>query len=179
MTGFKKLHEDHIHQGYVISLATGHFETPTGEPMTRDIVHHPGAVSVVAVRDGRAIMVRQYRAACDVELLEIPAGKRDIAAEPPELTAERELAEEVGLQARDFILLSRFYNSAGFCDEFSWVFLTTDFVDVPVDLQGPEEQHMSIEWVDLTSVPAMIADGRLQDAKSIIGLTLARAHLGI
>ena len=76
--------------------------------------------------DGRVVLVRQYRAACDRHLLEIPAGKRDVAGEPPEQAARRELAEEVGYRAGRAAGLARFYNSAGFSDEFSHVFLARD-----------------------------------------------------
>lgn len=73
--------------------------------------------------------------------------------------------------------LASFYNSVGFCDELSHVFLGLNLREVPRDTQGLEEEHMTIEHVALADVPAMIADGRLLDAKTIIGLTLARATL--
>ena len=76
----------------------GTFERPTATTFDRDIVHHPGAVAVVPLDDdGQVVMVRQYRAPIDQLLLEIPAGKRDVHGEDPELTAARELAEETGL----------------------------------------------------------------------------------
>ena len=86
-------------------------------------------------------------------LLEIPAGKRDVAGEAPEVTAGRELAEEVGLRAGRLELLAEFYNSAGFCDEHSCVFLATDLTEVATDLQGVEEEHMTIERIALADVP--------------------------
>ena len=176
---FRHLEEHLVHEGHVISLAVGSFEAPDGSTFTRDIVHHPGAVSVVPLHaDGTVTLVRQYRAALDVELLEIPAGKRDVPGEAPELTAGRELAEEVGLRAGRLELLAEFVNSPGFSDEHSWVFLATDLVEVASDLQGVEEEHMTIERFPLAEVPAMIADRRLLDAKTIIGLTLALRVVG-
>jgi ADP-ribose pyrophosphatase len=176
---FRHLEEHLVHEGHVISLAVGTFEAPDGSSFTRDIVHHPGAVSVVPLHaDGTVTLVRQYRAALDVELLEIPAGKRDVPGEAPELTAGRELAEEVGLRAGRLHLLAEFVNSPGFSDEHSWVFLATDLVEVASDLQGVEEEHMTIERFPLAAVPAMIADRRLLDAKTIIGLTLALRVVG-
>lgn len=142
---------------------------------------HPGAVSVVPVlntSDGPvAVLVRQFRAAIDADLLEIPAGKRDVEGEAPELTARRELAEEVGLQAGRLVPLAQYYNSPGFTDELSHSFLALDLTPVPDERQGLEEEHMTIERVPLADVAPMIADGRLVDAKSIIGLLLAIAHL--
>jgi ADP-ribose pyrophosphatase len=177
---FVKGPEREVFRGGVISLAVGTFTGPDGTTFERDLVHHPGAVSVVPVTDEHhAVLVRQYRAAIGDHLLEIPAGKRDVRGEPPETTAHRELAEEVGLEAGRLEPLARFYNSAGFCDELSYVFLGLELRAVDRSTQGLEEEHMTIEQVALADVPAMIADGRLCDAKTIIGLTLARTALGL
>ena len=126
---------------------------------------------------GKVVMVRQFRAAVGHELLEIPAGKRDVDGESPEVTAARELAEEVGKRAVSLELLARFYNSPGFTDELSWLFLATELTDVPLDRQGFEEQLMSIEEVPLENAPELIRRGEIMDAKSIIGLNLAAIAL--
>jgi len=178
IAGFRKLGEDERFRGSVISVATGTFRAPDGSRFERDIVHHPGAVSVVPVLDGTtAVLLRQYRAALDAELLEIPAGKRDVRHEAPEVTAARELAEEIGMRAGRLELLARFHNSPGFSDEESFVFLGLDLRACARDLQGVEEQHMTVEHVALADVGVLIRQGRLTDAKSIIGLTLARERL--
>ena len=175
MTAFRKLAEREVHRGPLISVAIGTFVSADGQEFERDVVHHPGAVSVVALEDdGTVLLVRQYRAALDRELLEIPAGKRDVAGEPPELTAHRELAEEVGRAARRMDLLATFYNSPGFCDEHSYTYLARDLSAVPSDLQGFEEQAMTIERVALDDALGLITSGDITDAKTIIGLTMAR-----
>ena len=88
MAGFGKVDEREIHRGYVISTAVGTFVAPDGTQFERDLVHHPGAVSVVPLLEGgTVILVRQYRAPIDDYLLEIPAGKRDVAHEEPIVTA--------------------------------------------------------------------------------------------
>ncbi|MCD9623138.1 NUDIX domain-containing protein [Rhabdothermincola salaria] len=173
--GFAHLADEVLHEGHVISLVIGRYRAPDGSTFTREIVRHPGAVSVVALHDdGTVSLVRQYRAALDRELLEIPAGKRDVADEPPEVTARRELVEEVGLVADRLEPLAEFVNSAGFSDEYSYVFLATGLRGVDDDRQGLEEQHMTVERVALADVPRLIAERRLIDAKTVIGLTLAR-----
>lgn len=175
MTPFRRLGEDERYRGPLIGVATATFADPDGDLFERDVVHHPGAVSVVPLRDdGRVVLVRQYRAAVDRDLLEIPAGKRDKADEPPEDTARRELVEEVGLEAERLELLAEFFNSPGFCDEHSYVFLGRGLTSCATDLQGIEEQHMTVEEVALDDVPALIAAGEIADAKTIIGLCLAR-----
>ncbi|HEX9529971.1 MAG TPA: NUDIX hydrolase [Acidimicrobiales bacterium] len=179
MTRFSKLAEEGLYRGPVISLARGRFAGPEGELFERDVVHHPGAVSVVpVVEDGAAaLLVVQYRAAVDAELLEIPAGKRDVDGEEPVATARRELEEEVGRRAGRMELLARFYNSPGFCDEDSWVFLALDLEACEASAQGLEERHMVVRTVTLDDVPGMIARQEIRDAKTIIGLTLARERL--
>lgn len=178
MRPFSKQGEREVWSGAVISVAEGTFLSPSGATFQRDLVHHPGAVAVVPVDGDEVVLVRQYRAAVDLEVLEIPAGRRDVAGEPPEVTATRELAEEVGLAAGHLVKLAEFYNSIGFSDELSHVFLGTELAPVRDDRQGEEEEHMRIERIRLDDVPALIAARELVDAKTVIGLLLAREHLG-
>jgi ADP-ribose pyrophosphatase len=174
---FRKLDETELLRTPLLRIASARFEGPDGESFSRDIVHHPGAVVMVPLTQvDTVIMVRQYRAAVGGELLELPAGKRDIQEEPTEVTAARELAEEIGRRAGRLELLARFYNSPGFSDELSWLYLARDLTPVAHDRQGAEEQHMTIEEVPLASAPDLIASGEIVDAKSIIGLTLSSWH---
>jgi len=175
--GFRKLDERLEWSGTLVSAGVGTFADPDGNTFERDVVHHPGAVVVVAVVGDDVLLVRQYRAAIDRNLLEIPAGKRDVDGEPVLVTAHRELEEEVGMKAGSMVQLAEFYNSPGFCDEHSYLFLATDLTACPTSFQGIEEGHMTIEQVPLDSVPDLVAQGELVDGKSIIGLFLAREHL--
>lgn len=175
--GFRLIGEETVHRGHAIEVAVGTFEGPDGSRFTRDIVHHLGAVAVVPLHDdGTVTLVRQYRAPIDDDVLEIPAGLRDVTAEPPERTAARELAEEAGLRADHLELLCRFYNSPGHADEMVHVYLATGLHAVDADLQGIEEQHLTIERHSLDDLMAMIADGRLVDAKTVIGVSLVHAR---
>lgn len=173
--GFRRLGERLVHEGAIISVAVGTFEGPDGSTFERDVVHHPGAVSVVAVDgDGRVPLVRQYRAAIDEWILELPAGKLDVEGEDPEACARRELAEEVGRAASRWVLLCEFRNSPGFSDERHRVFLAEGLSVVPQDRQGVEEAAMTVEWVPLADAVALVRGGQVTDAKTVIGLLLAR-----
>ena len=104
---FEHLGDQLLVEGHVVSMFRSEFRAPNGEAFSREVVRHPGAVSVVPLLDdGDVVLVRQYRAPLDQFLLEIPAGKRDVAGEPPEETARRELAEEVGLVAAELVPLT-------------------------------------------------------------------------
>jgi ADP-ribose pyrophosphatase len=157
--------------GSRISVARVDVEGPGGERHVREVVHHPGAVAAVPWHDdGTITLVRQYRVAVDADVWELPAGLRDVAGEPTELTASRELVEEAGLQAGRFEHLLTFHNSPGFSDEALVIYLATDLTEVPDDRQSPEEEHMTIARLSLDEALAMVDDGRITDAKTVIAL---------
>ena len=160
-------------------MAKATYEAPDGTTFERDVIRDMGYVAAVPLLDdGRTVMlVRQYRGPVDQELLEIPAGLRDQPGEAPEATARRELEEEIGRRAVDLELLAHVHQAAGISDEDGWIYLATDLTEVPHDRHGAEEQAMTIETIDLAAVPAMVADGRLTDAKTVIGLLLVRERL--
>jgi 8-oxo-dGTP pyrophosphatase MutT (NUDIX family) len=164
-----------------LSVSRLHVAASDGEEFDRHVVHHPGAVVVVPVIDGddgpMALLVRQWRVATGTVLLEIPAGKRDVDGEAPETTANRELEEEIGYVARRLDKLCEFYNSPGFCDEYTHLFLATDLEERTRAAVSHEEAAMTVERVALDRVDDLIAGGELVDAKSIIGLLLARRFL--
>lgn len=177
--GFRQLGEETRWRGRVVSAAVGRFAAPDGSQFDREVVRHPGAVSAVPLLDdGTVILVRQYRAAVDRELLEIPAGKCDVAGEDRAVTARRELEEEIGMRPGRLDRLCDFLNSPGFCDEASTVFLARDLEPCDPSAQGVEESHMTIERVALGEVPELVASGEILDAKTIIGLCLTREMLG-
>jgi 8-oxo-dGTP pyrophosphatase MutT (NUDIX family) len=158
-------------QGRRISVAIAEVEGPSGHRHEREIVHHPGAVGIVPIHDdGTITLVRQYRAALDADVWEIPAGLRDVDGEPAELTAGRELAEEVGLRAERLEHLFTFHNSPGFSDESVVIYVASGLHEVPDDRQGAEEEHMVVARMPLDDALAMVDDGRITDAKSVIAL---------
>ena len=163
------------------NVTIGTFESPTGEVFERDIVRSPGAVGVVPLlyRDGvpTVVFVRQYRPPLDRVVLEIPAGIRDVADEPTEETAARELAEEVGLEAASMEYLTHYYTSAGMTDSILHLYLATDLSAVPAMAHGPEEEHMEMVEFPLATAVDMIVRGEIHDAKTVIGLLLVDRRL--
>ena len=151
-----------------------------GERFTRLVVRHPGAVVAVPVEPDRehVLLVRQYRAAADRELLEVVAGKRDVEGEEPETTASREMHEEIGRRPGRLVKLCEFFNSPGFCDEYTHLFLATELEERARAAVSHEEAAMTIERVPLDRVDDLVADGVIVDAKSIVGLLLTRRYLG-
>jgi ADP-ribose pyrophosphatase len=176
---FRPTGEELVHQGWAITVHSATFVDPAGVAFERDVVRHPGAVAVVAVTDRESVvLVHQYRPAVDQWVLEVPAGTCDVPGEPTDRTAHRELAEEAGYAAGDLTLLTRCLITPGFCDEVSWVYLATDLVAVPVDRQGIEEEYLRVVEIPLDRFDALVDDGTVVDATTILGVGLARRRLG-
>ena len=158
-----------IHDGNVFSVDRLTFETTEG-PLIKDVVRHPGAVTVIAVAsDGRLVMIRNHRVAVGARLLELCAGKLE-PDEDPKSSAVRELEEETGFSAASVVPLGRFYTSPGFADELMHVFEARDLTPVPRRLEPGED----IEVVMLTreEVEDAIRSGALCDGKTIAAFHL-------
>lgn len=178
MSPFRHVEDHLVHEGQVVSFFDAEFETEDGTRFRRDVVRHPGAVSVVPVDGDEVLLVKQYRAPIDADLIEIPAGKLDIAGEDRAVAAARELAEEVGMAAGSLVPLIDLYHSPGFCDERQWIYLATDLRAVPMARDGLEEESMEIVRMSGADAVAAVLDGRITDAKSMVGLLAAARTLG-
>lgn len=182
MTGFRHLDDRLVHQGRVWHVAVARFESPERTEFVRDIVRSPGAVAALplvfdAEGNPSVVFVRQYRPAFDAEVLEIPAGMRDVPDEPTEVTAGRELIEEVGLRAGRLDHLIDFYPSAGMTDSILYLYLATELEAVERETHGPEEAHSEVVHLPLATALAMVDRGEIRDAKTVIALLLVDRRL--
>ena len=182
MPGFHRLADTEVHQGHIWRVVVADFEAPDGSRFRRDIVRSPGAVAVVPVivgDDGQVsvVLVSQYRPPYERQLIEIPAGMRDVSGEPPEQTGRRELAEEAGLEAGQMTHLIDMLPSPGLTDSVTTIYMATDCTPVERNLHGPEEQHSELIEVALTTAVEMIERGEIADAKSVVGLLLTERRL--
>lgn len=159
-------------EGRLLSVRVDEVELEGGRHAMREVVEHPGAVGILAWDGSRLAVVRQWRAAAEAELLEIPAGTLE-AGESAPVAAERELAEECGLGADDWEDGPSFFTAPGFCTERLTLFLATRLH--PVEVASPEDEALEASWLTMAEALAAIEDGRIVDAKSLVGiLWLAR-----
>lgn len=173
--GFRHVADETVYRGFIVSTVKASFVDPDGNRFDRDVIRHPGAVAIVPLTEANSVLlVRQFRPAVDRWILEVPAGTRDVDGEPPETTAHRELAEELGRGAGRLDLLTHCLNTPGFCDEVTTVFLATDLHPVPTNRQGLEERFMSIEELSLSRFDELVDEGTIVDAVTILGVALAR-----
>jgi ADP-ribose pyrophosphatase len=143
---------------------------PDGSVVERIAVRHPGAVAVLPVDGDDVILIRQYRAPLADALLEVPAGKLDVADEPPEITARRELEEEIGMRPGRIRSLGGFFTTPGFTDEHIELFVADELEAVPFAPHGPEEEAAEIVRVPIAAVAELLADGRVTDVKTLVAL---------
>ncbi|MGZ4566134.1 MAG: NUDIX domain-containing protein [Blastococcus sp.] len=174
---FRVLSSESVYEGRVISLRRDTVAMPGGGSSVREVVHHPGAVAVVAIDDDdRVVMLRQYRHPVRAHLRELPAGLRDEDGEPPLMTAKRELAEEAELSAERWSLLTTTYSTPGFCDEMVLVYLAEGLrpAERPDGFAVEhEEADMTVERVPLSDAVQLVFDGEIRNAIAVIGLLAA------
>jgi ADP-ribose pyrophosphatase len=150
---------------------------PDGARRSRDVVLHPGAVTVVALlSDRRVILVRQYRHPAGEALLELPAGTLDIlgdgSVEEPLPAARRELFEETGYNARSWRQIAEFFTAPGFATELMRLFLATDLTADSTYAGPQEDERLQIEITPLADALQQADDGTIRDAKTLVGLYL-------
>ena len=172
--GFERTGSEQIWEGKIATVRVDTFRYDDGKEAEREIVAHPGAVTIVPF-DGESLwLVRQPREPVgEQSLLELPAGKLDQDGEEPEATARRELAEEIGKGAREWRKLASFYTSPGLLSETHHLFLATDLYDESAD--SGEDERIEIVTLPVEDLDATIPDVR--DAKTLIGLLWFRAYL--
>ena len=157
-----------VFKGNHIQVRVDEVVDPQGAVSTKEIVIHPGAVCVVAfLTDDRLVLVRQYRHAAGSELLELCAGGLD-PGEDPMACARRELEEETGYLAGKLVERARFWTTPGFTTEFMYLFEARDLVKTQTNFD--DDESIEVEVVSCDEALRMIDDGRIQDAKSILGL---------
>ncbi len=173
---FEALGGETVYHGRLVDVRIERFRHADGEEVSREVVRHRGAVGIVA-HDGEHVwLVRQPREAIgEPALLEIPAGRLDVAGEQPLQAAQRELAEEIGRGAGSWEPIVTYYTSAGFTDEQVHLFAATELHAAHAD-SGEEERIEIVPW-PLRELPAAIAECR--DAKTLIGLLWLARRLGI
>lgn len=166
-----------IYDGHVIRLVKDRFvlRRAPGKIVTRELVHHPGAVVILPfVTRTKILLLRQFRYASKGDLWEIPAGTLE-RGERPIACARRELEEETGFKARRWRFLTRFYCAPGISNERMTLFAAADLRPGRRDLDHDE----FIESVEMSIEDAMslLRKGRICDAKTIVGLLWARTLL--
>jgi ADP-ribose pyrophosphatase len=165
--------EDTVWQGRIFDVNRLRVRLPDDREALRDVVRHPGAVGIVALTDdGRICLVRQYRSALDRVTVEIPAGKLDPGEDPLDC-ARRELTEETGMVAERIAYLTTIATSVGFADELIHLYMATGLSYAGSDPDADE--FINVDLVELNQLVDAVLDGRIEDAKTVVGALVCDA----
>lgn len=162
------LSHQEVYRGKIVTLYVDTIRQASGSSTIREVVLHPGGVAAIPVlKDGRLLLIRQFRYPIGKYILEIPAGKLDSGQSPLE-TIAREIEEETGYCARVLTHECTFYTTPGISNESIHLFLARDLTLKAQRLE--EGEHITVEAYSLDECLEKIRTGEINDGKTILGI---------
>ena len=166
-----------IFDGRILHVVDDTVTLPNGKNASRELIRHVGAVCIVPVTDdGKIVVERQFRYPIDEIITEIPAGKLDSKEEDPLSAAKRELKEETGYEADEWISLGHFYPAPAYSDEKIYIYLAKGLRKGQRHLD--EDEFLDIIEVPLDELVDAVMNGEIPDCKSQMGILKAKRLLG-
>jgi ADP-ribose pyrophosphatase len=178
LTSFSELPEkdDHLkeqttdsrlaYDGLFLKVFSDEVQLPNQKLVNREYIKHPGAVAIVPLfEDNSVLMERQFRYPLHKAILEIPAGKLEFG-EDPLLCAKRELKEETGFEASEWIFLGKIHPVISYSTEFIDIYLAKGLVQGPAKLD--EEEFLDVFRATIPEISELIKKGLITDVKTII-----------
>ncbi len=167
----KTINSQLVFEGRVVKLYKDKIELPTGRESFREVVKHSGGVVVLAIKDDKILLVKQFRYPIKEIMFELPAGKLE-AGEDPFEAAKRELEEETGYCADKWTDLGYVYTSPGYSDEKLYLYKAENlqFTHCHPD-EGEIIQAFEYTYNDVLK---MINNGQINDAKTLCALLRAQ-----
>lgn len=170
-------HSEEIFDGRIVHLKVHDVELANGSKSKREVIHHMGAVAVVATNDmNQVLMVKQFRLPTGKAIWEIPAGTLE-PDEDPETCARRELQEETGYKPIDLVSLGGIHPAPGYTTEFIHIYWSKHQEESK--LPADEDEFVESEWKSFDDLLDMVESGELTDSKTVVGLLRVARELKI
>ena len=162
------------YEGKLITIRVDKLSRDGGKQFVREIAEVSDSVAISAIdQQQRILLIRQYRHPMKRPVWEIPAGRIDNLEEDPKDTALRELREEADVLAEKIQLMTVFGNSVGWTTERTYVYIAHDLKGTTEYERHNEEIDIEKIWIPIEEAQNMVADGSIDDSKTIIGILLA------
>jgi ADP-ribose pyrophosphatase len=162
-------------QGDLLTVKRDAVRLPNGNTSHREYVMHPGAVVVVPIlANGNVVLERQFRYPLHQVFIELPAGKID-ANEDVLKTGQRELLEETGYSANEWVKLGALHPCIGYSDEVIHIYLATGLISG--QHQRDEDETLEVFEMNFEECLLMIKRGEITDAKTMVAMFLAEKYL--
>jgi len=165
------------YNGLIINTTLDRVVLQNGEHTLREVVSHPGGVTIIPIDDdGYVYCVRQFRYPMSEHLLEVPAGKLEYGEEPF-LCAGRELSEETGITASEYIDLGKIYPSPGFCKEILYIYMARGLT---FGIPHPDHnEFLDVEKIHIDELVRLVMNNEITDAKTVIAILKAKNILSV
>lgn len=164
----RKIKGETIYSGNILRLFRDQVEFPNQHQSEREVVEHSGGVSVLAEnKEGKVLLIKQYRYPVDEVIYEIPAGKLE-AGEEIEVCASRELREETGYTAKKFSKLFEFYPTPGYSTETIYIYHAQNLNFVGRDLD--EGEYIEVVPKSKKELKELFEAGKIKDSKTLIAV---------
>lgn len=155
---------EEIYNGKILRLIKDKVLLENGKTALREVIRHCGAAAVLPFDgEGNAYFVEQFRYPVGQKLFEVPAGKIDLGETPLEC-AKRELAEECGLFAEEWVELGPVFTSPGFCDEAIWLFSAKKLSETTAS--PDEDEFLNVVKIPFSEAVKMVRSGKIPDLKT-------------
>lgn len=162
----RRVKRELAYKGTVLNVYKDYMEFANGNTAEWDYIHHDGAAAVVPVmKDGRILMVRQYRNALERYTIELPAGKLDDPDEQGIVCASRELEEETGYRSEKLEWLITLRTTVAFCNEKIEIFVARDLI--PSKQHLDEDEYIDVAAYTMEELKEMIFSGEIEDSKTV------------
>jgi ADP-ribose pyrophosphatase len=166
-----------FYQGRKFNYEVTRLRLPNGAEGEWECVRHPGgALAVPVTKEGKLILLRQYRFAVEGRILEFPAGTLEPGEDAAE-TIKREIEEETGYRAKTWKKLGEFFLAPGYSDEIIYAFLAQDLEPLETPPNQDDDEDMETILMTPQELEQAILAGEPIDAKSISSFFLARPFL--
>ena len=168
----KELNRQDIYDGAILKLTKEEVLLEDGNHAYREVVYHHGGVCVLARKDHKILLVKQFRYPNRMDTIEIPAGKLEYNEDPKEC-AFRELEEETNYRAKDMKFITKFLPSPGYTSEWLYLYEAIDFQEVNDALECDPDEFIDLIEMDIDEAYQHVLDGTIVDAKTIIAIMYA------